>query len=309
MSMNDSTIVRRAENGSPITEIVPGQLYALGGCVPAQRPLSWFPQGFHGWLPITCYAFREGDHFVLIDTGVAAHKDRIRAGIATLAEGATKREIMVTRREPDTMINLPWIVRDFGIERVYAGGDLNPLEFFDTIDEASTAAQIEATSGAVPTFIRSGNVLSVGRFTLEAIPTSMRVLTTHWFHEPVTRTLFTSETWSFLTSTEPVGPFSATPPPSEISADRIRLSLGAKLDWLRNIDTTPILNDLLKITGGRAVDRICPASGGVIEGREAVARVFSETVKALEDISREPRRSPLAGFDYQEAKAANLVVG
>lgn len=294
---------------SSVVELVRDRLFALGGAVDADRPLSWFAPGFTGRLPLNCYVYRSGNHFLLIDTGVPAHKARIREGIVALIEGATRREVLVTRREPDTLNNLPWIVRDFAIHEVYAGGDLNPLEFFDTIDEANATAHIKAETGVTTSFVRPGAVVKVGDdIELTVIGTLLRILTTNWYYEAKTRTLFSSEVFGYLTRDAVDGPFVAKPTDDDISPERLVQFLGGRLDWLRGIDTTPIIADFRKAVEGRDIERICPTAGGVIEGRETVKKAIANLIQALEDIGRQPRQSALGDFDFGAARAANVLL-
>jgi glyoxylase-like metal-dependent hydrolase (beta-lactamase superfamily II) len=164
-------------------------VFALGGSVPADRRLSWFPEGRTGWLPINCYLLRDKERFLLIDTGVTPHWESIRADIDTLTMGCIGRAAVVTRREPDSMINLPAAVGTFAIETVYAGGGLSPLDFFDGLDEANGIAQIRAGSGVSPAMLQPRAVIRVGSLEVEVLPSPLRVLFTNWLYERTTKTM------------------------------------------------------------------------------------------------------------------------
>jgi hypothetical protein len=280
----------------PILEICLGTLFALGGSVPADRPLSWFPQGQTGWLPINCYLLRDDRRFLLIDTGITPHWDSIRAGIDALCEGCIERAAVVTRREPDSMINLPAAVGTFAIETVYAGGGLSPLDFFDGLDEANGIAQIRATSGVSPAMLQPGTVIPVGSLEVEVLPSPLRVLFTNWLYERTTKTLFSSDSWGLLTSLRDSGPFIAAIGNEEITEQRLLAYLNVKFDWLRGIDTAPVIAELREVLEGRDIARICPGFGGIIEGRDLVSSVINRTLNAVEQLGKYRRASPLADF-------------
>jgi hypothetical protein len=283
-----------------LVEVCPRRIFAFGGSISARRPLSFFPGGFGNWLPINAYGLRDQDDFLLVDTGITPHWNAVRSGIAGLIEGCTKREAVVTRREPDAMMNLPSVVGDFATARVFAGGALSPLDFFDGLDEANGIEQIRATSGVTPVMLKPGSIIPVGSLRVEVLPSPLRVLFTNWLYESETRTLFSSDSWSFLTSRSMQGPFVAHPTAEEIGEDRILAYLDVKFDWLRGIDTAPVLAELHEVLDGRAVERICPGYGGIIEGQDLVSTVFANTDRALKRLATLARRSALAGFSWPQ---------
>ena len=105
-----------------VTEIVPGALYAVGARLDEATPVPWLPQGGRGDLPIQAYAFRSEDKLVLIDGGLSIHRAALSAGFAALANGARERLMMITRRDTDTIITMPWVLRDLGIEKIFQIG-------------------------------------------------------------------------------------------------------------------------------------------------------------------------------------------
>ncbi|MEA3027535.1 MAG: hypothetical protein QOF91_2820 [Alphaproteobacteria bacterium] len=274
-------------------------LYALGGTVPADRPLSFFPERKRGWLSVQCYVLRDIDSFLVLDTGLTIHRDAIAEGLHALVGDTSERVMVSTRREPDAIINLPWIVTDLRIQKVYAGGELTPLDFFDKVDFASARAHIEASAGVTPASLMPGAIISVGRLQLEVLRTSLRVLFTNWFYEATTRTLFSSDSWGLLTSPESGLPRAVTPADADISPDAIVEFLAVKFDWLMGINTAPIIADLEALVADRPIDRICPTYGSIIEGADACAQVFENTLEALRRVSCLPRRRATEGYNLR----------
>jgi hypothetical protein len=294
-----------------LAEIIPGRLFATGGWLDvAARPISWLPQGARGLLPVQGYILRDDGQWLMIDTGLAVHWPLIAEGIRSTLGGTAGRRLITTRREQDCMINLPAILNDFGVQEVLYAGVLNPLDFFESVEETDAAAQIEATPGLRAVRIAPGVVTPIGRLRLEVLRVELRLLATNWFYEATTRTLFTSDAFAFLAR-----PSGAWAPglsrmrgqdEEPVRADDIALYLSAKMDWLIGIDPAPILRDLDSIQSARPIDRLCPGFGLVIEGEDAVREAFDRMREALRILASKRRAAwhfpdALLAFTAQEA--------
>ena len=65
-------------------EIVPNTLFALGGWLRMEdRPVSWIPPTARGFLPVQGYVLREGDDWLMVDTGLAVHWPSVAEGVAS----------------------------------------------------------------------------------------------------------------------------------------------------------------------------------------------------------------------------------
>lgn len=275
-------------------EIVPGTLAATGGWLDVgARPISWLPPAGRGLLPVQGYILRDGGSWLMVDTGLAVHWPLIAGGIQRTLEGTSERRLITTRREQDCMINLPAILRDFGVREVLYAGVLNPLDFFEGVEEQDAAARIEATPGLRATRIAPGAVTSIGRLRLEVLRVELRLLATNWFYETETATLFTSDAFSFLA--RPVESWSPgvsrlrKPDEAPMRAEDAALYLSAKMDWLVGIDPAPVLADLDAIQAARPIARLCPGFGLVIEGEDAVRGAFDAVRGALRILGAMPR--------------------
>jgi hypothetical protein len=129
------------------------------------------------------------------------------------------------------------------------------------------------------------------------------VLPTFWFYEKTTRTLFSSDCWGFVPKAVASASPLRTPTDAELSAVRVEKFLSMKFDWLASIDNAPLIADLQAVFANRVVDRICPTSGCIVEGRAAVDRLVDQTFEALKTMAKRPRRSVLAGWDYRPPPA------
>lgn len=280
-------------------------LYAVGGAVRASLAGTWVPPGSEGWLPVQCYALQSGDELLLIDAGLAIHRGEIARGLRPLVEQTTRRSVLTTRREPDTIINLPWLVTNFGFRRVFLSGLLNPLDYFESFDFRSTEAQLEATCDIDVAWLAPGQAVEVGKIRLEPFQPLVRVLSTDWFFDQRSGTLFTSDFGGFFCSDNQQEPFIWPGDERDLAPDRLASIIGTKCEWLRSIDTQPMIDNIKQACAGRDVRRICPSFGGIIEGHDNVARVLDAVFRALGLLSMQSWESPLKGFDWERALAAS----
>lgn len=287
-----------------VTNVADGKIFALGPSIETSRCHAWIAPNVPGWMPFQCYVLRDGGELIMLDGGFPVMRDAVHEGLTALVPGTRKRRFMMTRRELDTILNLPWIAHDFAFDSAHCGGDLSPIDFFEKIDDASIDAQIKTLMDAPFSFVKPGETYEAGSLRLEMIRASLMVLPTFWFYEATTRTLFTSDCFGIVPQTSPADPRVVRPWDDQISAARIRAFLNAKFDWLRGIDNRPLAKDLVKVFSDRAIDRVCPNLGCIIEGRAAVDHLLEQTLVALSDMTKEPWRSVLTGWNYQPAAAS-----
>lgn len=282
-------------------EIFP-EAFAIGGCVQA-REASWIPSTFGGYFPIQAYLLRDTSTFVLIDTGVGTHRNAIRAILMRLIGSRRDGRILMTRNEPDSIINMPWLVSEFDIAQVLFGGELDPLDYFDMMEEASTYAFMRATMRATFRMVPAGSTVNIGERSLEFIRPSLKILTTNWIYERSSKTLFSSDMWAFVCADRCSGPFSPKLHLGDdwLSVDRVQSHLMTKFEWLVGIDTSPLKEDLVAIFAKREIERLCPSYGGIIEGKENVERLLASTLEALTRLQALSRKSVLETFRLNDA--------
>lgn len=62
-----------------------------------------------------------------------------------------------------------------------------------------------------------------------------------------------------------------------------------------------MIAELTTLIQERPIDRVCPAYGCIIEGKEAVSLLFAQTIEAMRILGDRPRQSVLKGFDWSIA--------
>lgn len=287
-----------------VAELVPGRIFAVTGYISTRMSLTWMTPGLRGVLGVSCYVVRDGASALLVDTGLAVHRDDITRGLAAVLEGTTSRAMIMTRREPDAIINLPWLVKRFELDPVYCGGALNPVDFFERVDERTAEAHIHAIANASVTWVPPGEQsIQVGGLAVDVLRTRLCVLPKTHLIERVTGTLFGSDSWGALAQPSR-GPIEVvTRPGPRLRRAALTRYLRHKFDWLLGIDTRSVADDIAALVD-LMPQRICPAYGAVIEGGDLVRSTILETAEAIRQLADEPMIDRLRGLSHEQLRRA-----
>lgn len=246
--------------------------------------ISWIPHGREGFEPINCYLIKDGSHALLVDTGVAAHRDLVVQQLKELIGDRTPLSIFLTRFEPDCLTNLAAIVENFPVEHVYGGGVSNPFDFFDDL---STDEQLRHDYQVDIVRKMPGDVVQLSdQRTLTLVVTSIRLLATFWAYDHETRTLFTSDTFGHMqvSGIDEAPVFSKANDTATI--DTVRQHLLTKFDWLSGAEKEPLQKDLQDIFDQFPVEVIAPTHGGVLKGAETISRHYQFMQQVLSELDQ-----------------------
>lgn len=284
-----------------VTEVCPG-IHSVHGMIDlAGRRLSWIADDSRGFLPLHVYVLRDSGALLLVDTGTGAHKPQITEGFDYLMDGYADRRLLVTRREPDCFVNFSWAVQTFGISRIYYAGELNPLNLFERFEQTANELQLHHLYKGAIENIQPGLNFTVGNLRIRMVKSAIRLIAAIWAYEETTKTLFTSDSFAFVTVPQASSSPVVKPSDDEISAERVFGYLDKKFDWLRGVDPAPFKTELAAIFEGPDIERLCPTYGAVIEGREAVQKVYKNTLAALDRVTALPPRRSMEGFAWPRA--------
>ena len=269
---------------APPLELVAGKLYLLGASVPLDGRISWVPPEARGWQPINSYVLLEGESVLVVDPGVYAHRTIIREQLATLVEPGRKLSIFLTRPEPDVTGNIGELASCYPVERLYAGGGPNPFDAFESanlMDPASRGNRIQMER------MPPGYQMPLGEGRgVEVLRPTIRLLATFWGYDAATRTLFTSDSFGHTVQAAPGDDrVLRSGAPDQAGIAMVKAHLLAKFGWLARAKTRSIIDNLDEMRGNRAIDRIAPGHGLVIEGRAMVERHLDAVRAVLQELA------------------------
>lgn len=249
--------------------------------MPIDGRISWLPASATGHESINAYLLREEDHALLVDTGVAYHRELVLAQLHELLPKGSALRVFLTRAEADCLTNLDAIMGEFDLAEVYAGGVLNPFDFFDEIlDEVSRDELVRSYDLRV---VRKepGERIEVFRDREVVILSApIRLLTTFWAFDTGTGTLFTSDSFGHVQLATAQDSRVLDDAEGTAGSDNVEDWLLTKFDWFAGADTGPARRQIDEIFATHAVERLAPVHGRVISGRRAV----EQHVEALDQV-------------------------
>ena len=123
---------------------------------------------------------------------------------------------------------------------------------------------------------------------MEAFQAPIRLIGTRWLYDQVTRTLFTSDSFTHEWSKDAAGPWSVTRPEDAADAAHLRsFLLNTRYWWLEGGETDQLRRKLRDVFAKHEIETIAPGYGRVFRGRETVARQFALMDEVLAGLSRD----------------------
>lgn len=250
--------------------------------------VSWHAERLRGWAPMNSYLLRGAAEAVLIDPGLSIHREEILRQVEDEL-GDRELELLLLRQgEFDSICNVAPLVDRFGVRRIH-GEFTDAFIWADVVTEPRLfAAALEGPENLV---LRPDEGLEIaGWGHLEAIRTTLRLLNTLWLWDERSRTLFTSDSFSYLVADDPGGPWvlEAGEEDTTTVADVAEHLATTRYWWLRGADVTEIREWLRGVFATREVETIAPAFGRLIRGRDAVLRHRDLLDQAIATLGAEP---------------------
>jgi hypothetical protein len=273
--------------GETIT-LAEGRLYVLVNPLDLNGRLTAFPTSARGVAPFNALLFVEGDEALLVDTSFSIHEASLVAQLDGLIPRSTRLAVLPPRLgEFDAVCNTRAVVDRFDV-RVLYGGQFNGTHWVDFRPEHNPPGT--GVGGGRMRDVRlhllgSHDVIHVddaGRRPLEVFHPVLRLLMTHWIHDPATRTLFTSDVFGHVWRTTADGPWIVTSPDDAPTSDELLdVLLGARFWWLAGARTQPLIDGLVEVFERYEVDVIVPSHGCALQGRDVVQRHVDVLLEAL----------------------------
>lgn len=237
------------------------------------------------------YVLQKEREAVMIDTTVAALRDRLFAGLSGLLGDSAPIDVVMTRYNFDTLVNFPWLRRNFPVDRLYTSllagfvlGTDSVMSFMDAFEEAHTEAQVRHAVGIEPMGLPQNSDFTAGGRRMRCVAAPFRLLLTNWVYDYDTQSLFSSDAWGIGTlAGQDDRPVIDDSEDARLTRDAVANALSNRFDWLLGADTDPIRRSLDALFEEYPVQRICPSHGAVIEGVGAVQLIRELTDDVLEE--------------------------
>lgn len=262
-----------------IVECEAGRLSALLNVYPVDGRVSWHPPGARGFATMNCYLLVAGDHVVLCDTGLTIHREALLAQLRASLQPSQELSLLLLRQgEFDSMCNLAPIVKELEVKAIH-GQYADAPEWADIHGDPDLRMSNDF-DGKPPTLVPSSrDVISVdpdGERQLDIFVPALRLLGTYWVYDRETRTLFTSDSFSYAIRPDASGPWVLTEDSDATTSEQIEEHLvGTRYWWLPGAKVDGIRADLAQVFEDRPIERIAPGFGCILEGRSVVERHYA----------------------------------
>lgn len=262
--------------GDPVSRIITlkdGRVHCLPNAYAVDGRVSWHGSQARGWAPFNCFLFTGRDGAVLVDTGLTVHRDAVIAQLNALIDRDTPLRIMHLRQgEFDSVCNTLPIVERFnvvGIHGLVHGGwlwtDLLPVRDDDSV------LRSKLDKVAYEKFKANPVVAVDSSWELKIVDPVMRLLNTFWLYDAASRTMLTSDVFTYLVAGSPAGPWQVGVddplPRPEVVREHL---IDTRFWWLPGADTDTLRRGLDEHFETNEVETIAPSFGSIIRGAAAV---------------------------------------
>lgn len=273
-------------------EEVASGIYRLGGWIDLDGRVSWAPEIPGHKQPINCYVINTSDGVMLVDTGIALHREQVLTGLRSLVRDGVQVTQFLTRTEFECVGNVRAIQQGIGIAQIVAGGRQNP---FDAYDEVSKSAEVSIERKILPS--AGSDPVSFGPDGhMVMLPARIRILTTYWLYDGSSKTLFTSDFFGHTSSpAHKQQAIRRTSEEEDENFESVKNHILEKFSWLALADTTPLQNWLKELFSTYDVKTIAPTHGCILSGRDVVQRHVALVLEVLSAVSVENEHNDRSG--------------
>ncbi|MGE0233224.1 MAG: hypothetical protein AB7O39_01965 [Flavobacteriaceae bacterium] len=264
-------------------EIVSGRLFLLGDSVEIDERISWRGAEDHGrYDPINVYLLRERSEYLLVEAGVALFEQTVNEQLSGLIGAGILPRLAVTRNEPDTISNVPGLVKRWNLQQAFTPGVMNPLDYFE--DASARYQMISFGVEQVP--VRPGDRIAIaGDRVLEAVQTPLRMLSTTWYYDTGAKALFCSDIMTDATGAGREDRIVDRRTGLDSLVAYMKRNMQLRYDWLPRSRLRPIIEGLEALFARYDIDILAPSRGRIVVGREAVVERQQALLAVLRDLS------------------------
>ncbi|MFY0610006.1 MAG: hypothetical protein JXQ99_00670 [Hyphomicrobiaceae bacterium] len=273
---------------STITSLFNGKLHVLRNSFPLDGRISAYPEAARGHGVSNCYLLVEDDGALLLDTGATILEAQILEQLDALIDRDLPLSIFPLRiNEFMSVGNAMAIARNFNVVQGYSRvPDIQVWLEFESLTRAGGKGLPK-----IPTTSTATNPVQVGQTgkrMLSAFTAPIRLISTFWIYDPLTKTLFTSDMFSHIWQDEPEGPWVLTNADDTVtSTDFVRsFLLNTRYWWLDGAALATIRAGVAEVFKTYDIETIAPGFGAVLKGPDIVERQFSVLDEILRDADR-----------------------
>lgn len=278
-----------APEGSSITRLADGRIYALRNLLTLDGRVSAYPGLARGFSVSNCYLLVEPDGAFILDTGYAANEAQVLGQIGSLISKDLPLTLFPLRiNEFMSVGNAMAIARNFNVTEAFSPtpDDIKIWIEFGSVDPSGKDRyEPKMVSTRITDLVRL-DVGRQGKRIVEAFQTPIRLINTTWIWDEATRTLFTSDSFTQVSGDTADGPWliDGFDPDDERLTTQFMQSfmLNTRYWWIEGARTEVLRRGVEAVFKRYPIETIAPGYGAILRGRDLVEQQFA----ALDDILR-----------------------
>lgn len=264
-----------------------------------ERPVSSYPQSARGYSTYNCYLLLDGDHALLIDTGMVINEQDVIRALDELLPSKAVLSILAARvAEFSSTCNTRAIAERYPINRIMATVGVPSEELNRWLDFGGEWRQPNGTGKMQDAHLRTlagqpyapiGDGEGPNDRKLKIVRTKLQLLPISWLYDEDTRTMFTADSFTHVWRTDSSVPFHVVEMEPFLSAEQLAdFLVETRFWWLAGADTQPLLDDIAEIRGSHSIECIAPAFGCILSGRAVVDHHLNLMEAALALLAERP---------------------
>ena len=278
----------RIQTKKNIVELEKDKLFLLQNIVELDGRLIAFPPNQTGFAPLNSYIIKEDTGALMIDTGYLYHQDSILYQLSKVITPDLPLSVLPSRvNEFMSVGNAKAISQQFNVIDYYLAQPDAP-DWFDFTD-----SERDLELKVIPTHVIGKQIeceigYKTGRF-IEIMSAPLRLINTAWVYDKLSKTLFTSDMFTYALSDNKDGPWILQEDDLRCESQFIKsFMLNTRYWWLEGAKTRSLRENIRRVFNEYDITTIAPGYGKIFRGRELVAKQFSklDTILAELDFSK-----------------------
>ena len=275
------------DNHGEILELVKDKLFLLQNIVKLDGRLIAFPPNQSGFAPINCYILKEDNGAFMIDTGYLYHEQSILSQLSEIISKKIPLSILPSRvNEFMSVGNAKSISQKFNVKGYYLAQPDAP-DWFDF-----TEKERDFSLRKIPTHVIGKHIeFELGSKTnriVEIMPAPLRLINTAWVYDKMSKTLFTSDMFTYGLSDKPDDKWILEKDDRFCDNQFIKsFMLNTRYWWLEGAKTNLLRKNIRYIYEKYNITTIAPGYGKLFQGKELVEKQFVklDTILSEFDVS------------------------
>jgi hypothetical protein len=271
-----------------IQVIKQGGLYALQNVFKLDGLASSYPKNAQGYSVVNSYILKNASGALMLDSGYSAHLPAILKQLHSVLDVSKPLSIYPLRlNEFMSVSNVEAIAEEFIVDQCYSSNPDAAL----WVDFGGRSDSLNPKPLSIKTSVvtRAQTIYLGGdeSYPLEAFQAPIRLIATRWIYDKITRTLFTSDSFTHEWSSHEDGPWVYGDSDDATSVEHIKsFLLNTRYWWLEGGETTSLRKKLAGVFEKYDIENIAPGYGRVLCGKKLVERQYRLLDEALRQLDK-----------------------